>query len=62
MNISDGELMQGVLERDGYEIVDTPEAARQWVQQAAAQGIDGLKLGAMRPEIMHALLLESKRH
>jgi tRNA-2-methylthio-N6-dimethylallyladenosine synthase len=27
MNISDGELMEGVLERDGYEIVATPEEA-----------------------------------
>ena len=27
MNISDGELMEGVLERGGYTIVDTPEAA-----------------------------------
>ena len=27
MNISDGELMEGVLEADGYEIVDSPESA-----------------------------------
>lgn len=27
MNISDGELMQGVLEADGYEIVESPESA-----------------------------------
>ena len=27
MNISDGELMEGILEADGYEIVDTPEEA-----------------------------------
>ena len=27
MNVSDGELMQGVLEADGYEIVDRPEVA-----------------------------------
>lgn len=27
MNISDGELMEGVLESDGYEIVDAPESA-----------------------------------
>ncbi len=27
MNISDGELMEGVLERHGYEIVGTPESA-----------------------------------
>lgn len=27
MNIADGELMEGVLEKDGYEIVGTPEEA-----------------------------------
>lgn len=27
MNISDGELMEGILEAEGYEIVDTPEEA-----------------------------------
>jgi len=27
MNISDGELMEGILENDGYEIVGTPEEA-----------------------------------
>jgi tRNA-2-methylthio-N6-dimethylallyladenosine synthase len=27
MNISDGELMQGILEQQGYDIVDRPEAA-----------------------------------
>ncbi len=27
MNISDGELMEGILAADGYEIVDTPEEA-----------------------------------
>jgi imidazolonepropionase-like amidohydrolase len=41
--------------------VDTPEAAREYVRWAAANGIDGLKLGAQRPEIMAALLDEAKK-
>jgi imidazolonepropionase-like amidohydrolase len=41
--------------------VNTPEAAREWVRWAAANGIDGLKLGAHRPEIMAALLDEAKK-
>jgi imidazolonepropionase-like amidohydrolase len=42
--------------------VDTPEAAREWVRWAAANGVEGLKLGAQRPEIMAALLDEAKNH
>ncbi len=42
--------------------VNTPEAARKWVQDMAAKGIDGLKLGSYRPEIMKALLSEAKKH
>jgi imidazolonepropionase-like amidohydrolase len=42
--------------------VDTPETAREWVRWAANNGIDGLKLGAHRPEIMAALLDEAKKH
>jgi imidazolonepropionase-like amidohydrolase len=41
--------------------IDTPEKAREYVQWAAANGIDGLKLGAERPEIMAALLDEAKK-
>ncbi len=41
--------------------VDTPEAARAYVRWAANNGIDGLKLGAGRPEIMAALLDEAKK-
>jgi imidazolonepropionase-like amidohydrolase len=41
--------------------VDTPEAARDYVRWAAANGVDGLKLGAQRPEIMSALLDEAKK-
>ncbi len=39
----------------------TPNEARKWVQEAPLKGIQGLKLGAYRPEIMEALLTESKR-
>jgi imidazolonepropionase-like amidohydrolase len=42
--------------------VNTPEAAREWVRWAAEHGVDGLKLGAHRPEIMTALLDEAKKH
>jgi imidazolonepropionase-like amidohydrolase len=42
--------------------VDTPEAAREWVRWAAANGVDGLKLNSHRPEIMAALLDEAKKH
>jgi imidazolonepropionase-like amidohydrolase len=50
----------GVAWRKGP--VDTPEAARAWVQWGAANGVEGLKLGAHRPEIMAALLDEAKKH
>ncbi|MGH9312821.1 MAG: amidohydrolase family protein [Vicinamibacterales bacterium] len=40
---------------------DTPETARAWVQWAAQNGVEGLKLGAQRPEIMAALLDEAKK-
>jgi imidazolonepropionase-like amidohydrolase len=39
----------------------TPDAAREWVRWAANNGVDGLKLGAERPEIMAALLDEGKK-
>lgn len=41
--------------------VNTPEAAREYVRWAAQNGIDGLKLGSHRPEIMGALLDEAKK-
>lgn len=40
----------------------TPEDAREWVQYAADLGVDGLKLGSYRPEIMEALLDEASKH
>jgi imidazolonepropionase-like amidohydrolase len=40
--------------------VDSPAKAREWVRWGAANGLDGLKLGAERPDIMDALLSEAK--
>jgi imidazolonepropionase-like amidohydrolase len=40
--------------------VDSPEKARAYVEWAAKNGIDGLKLGAHEPEIMKALLETAK--
>ena len=37
----------------------TPEAAREWVQYVAREGVDGLKLGSHRPAIMKALIDEA---
>jgi len=42
--------------------VRTPEQAREWVKWIAAQGVDGMKLGAHPPAIMKALLEEAKVH
>jgi imidazolonepropionase-like amidohydrolase len=42
--------------------IDSPDTARRWVQWAAANNIDGLKLGAMEPAIMAAVLDEAKQH
>ena len=41
--------------------VTTPETGREYVRWAAANGIDGLKLGAERPDVMAALLDEAKK-
>jgi imidazolonepropionase-like amidohydrolase len=41
--------------------IDSPDKAREYVRWAAANGVDGLKLGAERPEIMHALLEEARK-
>jgi imidazolonepropionase-like amidohydrolase len=40
--------------------VDSADKARAYVRWAAANGVDGLKLGAERPDIMAALLDEAK--
>ncbi len=37
----------------------TPEDAREWVRYAKKKGVDGLKLGSHRPEIMKAVLDEA---
>ena len=42
--------------------IDTPDKARAYVAWAAKNGIDGLKLGADRPEIMKALLDAAKAY
>src|SRR5437764_14799091 len=41
--------------------VEDPEKAREWVQWAKANGVDGLKLGSWPPDIMAALLDEGKK-
>jgi imidazolonepropionase-like amidohydrolase len=41
--------------------IDTPDAAREYVRWAAANGVDGLKLGAHEPSIMAALLDEARK-
>ena len=51
----------------GGRPIDSPEAAREWVQWAASYEvdgakIDGLKLGAFDPEIMEALIDEAHQH
>jgi imidazolonepropionase-like amidohydrolase len=45
----------------GKGIPQTPEAAREWVNWAKNNGIDGLKLGSERPDLMAALLDEAKK-
>lgn len=40
--------------------IRTPELAREWVQWAAKEGIDGIKFNSFDPEIMAALLDEAK--
>jgi hypothetical protein len=37
----------------------TPTDAKEWVQYANKKGVDGLKMGSYRPEIMKALLDEA---
>ncbi|SDB48474.1 hypothetical protein SAMN03097699_1630 [Flavobacteriaceae bacterium MAR_2010_188] len=37
----------------------TPEDAKEWVRYAKKKGVDGLKLGSHRPEIMKAVLDEA---
>ncbi|MDP2957103.1 MAG: amidohydrolase family protein [Longimicrobiales bacterium] len=56
----------GTGEGWGGKPVNTPAAARAWVQWAAAQriegvGIDGLKIGAQDPAIMEALIDEAHK-
>ncbi len=41
--------------------VEDPGSAREWVQYAAQKGADGLKLGALPPDIMEALIDEAHK-
>ncbi|MEE4279273.1 MAG: amidohydrolase family protein [Halieaceae bacterium] len=41
--------------------IRTPAEAREWVRWAKAQGVDGLKLGAHRPDIMAAVIDEANK-
>lgn len=50
----------GVGKEWGGKPIHTPEAAREWVRYAKKKGVQGLKLGSHRPEIMAALLDEAK--
>jgi hypothetical protein len=45
----------------GQGPIRTPENARAWVRWAAANNIDGMKIGAEWPSIMAALLDEAKK-
>ncbi|MCE2942920.1 MAG: amidohydrolase [Gemmatimonadota bacterium] len=45
----------------GREKPRTPDEAREWVRWAKANGADGLKLGAERPDLMEALLDEARK-
>ncbi len=45
----------------GKGVPRTPDVAREWVRWAKAHGVDGLKLGAERADIMEALLDEAKK-
>ena len=47
--------------RPGGAVLQSPEAARTWVQTIAKNGVDGLKLDSYQPEIMAALIDESKK-
>ena len=42
--------------------IDSAQKAAEWVQWGAANGLDGLKLGAERPDIMRSLLDTAKSY
>jgi hypothetical protein len=42
--------------------VRTPEQGREWVRWAAENGVQGVKLVAMRPPVMEAILDEARQH
>ena len=43
MNISDGELMEGILSDRGYRIVDSPEQADAWHAAGLAAGGEAIE-------------------
>jgi Amidohydrolase family len=45
----------------GSKGISTPEEARQWVQENARKGADGIKFFGAAPQIMDAALRENKR-
>ena len=48
--------------RESGRRLRTPEEAREWVRHVADKGVDGIKMRALRPEIMAALLDEANKH
>src|SRR5205814_9634263 len=45
----------------GKGIPQTPEAAHAWVDWAHSNGVDGLKLGAERPDLMEIYCQDAKK-
>ncbi len=43
------------------EPITTPEQAHEWVAEIARKGADGLKLFALRPDLMRAMIEEAKK-
>ncbi len=50
-----------VFGQGSYDAISTPEMARQWVQENAKKGADGIKFFGAAPNIMAAALEENKR-
>ena len=50
-----------VFGQGAEEYPSTPEAARQWVQENAKKGADGIKFFGAAPELMDAALRENKK-
>ena len=48
-------------QRPSGSALQSPEQAREWVRNAKAQGVDGLKMDSYEPAIMAALIDEAKK-